>query len=300
MSCFNCSNLFFYYICKNHSIMYLSNYHSHCTFCDGRSTMEEFVRFAIAKGIYKYGFSSHAPLPFHTKWNMPEDDFDDYVKEFLRLKTKYDDRIELYLGLEIDYIEGCTDVGKNLFRSQKLDFTICSIHYLDKISENEYWSIDGAFCDFDKGLKMLYGGDIQAGVKRFFELSTRMIEKGGFDIVGHLDKIIYHGIKMPEFNIYSKWYFNLMSDILELIKKNNLILEINTKSLLEFGFTYPHQMFYPLIREFDIPIVVNSDCHYPTNITDGFQQTFNALKKAGFKTTYQLFNGQWLPVEIDG
>ena len=51
--------------------------------------MEEFVKFAIAKGVIKYGFSSHAPLPFHTSWNMNMDDYPYYVKEFFRLKEKY-------------------------------------------------------------------------------------------------------------------------------------------------------------------------------------------------------------------
>ena len=50
--------------------MQLSNYHSHCTFCDGRSTPEDFVKFAVSHGFRAYGFSSHSPLPFETFWNM--------------------------------------------------------------------------------------------------------------------------------------------------------------------------------------------------------------------------------------
>ena len=48
--------------------------------------MEDFVRFANSKGVKKYGFSSHAPLPFHTKWTMNEDDFPDYERGFIALK----------------------------------------------------------------------------------------------------------------------------------------------------------------------------------------------------------------------
>ena len=114
--------------------MYWSNYHSHCTFCDGRSSMEEFVHFAIAKGLRKYGFSSHAPLPFLTKWTMLEDDFPDYEKEFYRLKEKYKNEIELYLGLEVDYIHGCSDISNDFFKYKKLDYTIGSSHYLDRLN----------------------------------------------------------------------------------------------------------------------------------------------------------------------
>ncbi len=43
-----------------------TNYHSHCSFCDGKAPMEEFIREAIRQGFTAYGVSSHAPLPFDT------------------------------------------------------------------------------------------------------------------------------------------------------------------------------------------------------------------------------------------
>ncbi|MDO9154734.1 MAG: histidinol-phosphatase [Paludibacter sp.] len=279
--------------------MYLSNYHSHCSFCDGRNSMEEFVSSAIAQGITKYGFSSHAPLPFLTQWTMLEEDFLDYEKEFYRLKELYSNKIELFLGLEIDYIDGCSDIDNEFFSDKKLDFTIGSVHYLDKIADNQYWTIDGCFKEFDDGLNQLFGGNIHRASKRFFEVTGLMIEKGGFDIVGHLDKITYHGLKYKDFKLTDKWFFDLVSDILLLIKEKNLILEINTKALTEHGLTFPHQIFFPLINEMKIPVVVNSDCHYLTRVIDGFKPTFEALKNAGFKTMQQLFDRNWRAVEFD-
>ena len=82
----------------------LTNYHSHSLYCDGRAGMEDFVRFAISEGFTSYGFSSHAPLPFSTAWAMEWDRMDDYLAEFHRMKKKYARKIELYLGLEIDYL----------------------------------------------------------------------------------------------------------------------------------------------------------------------------------------------------
>ena len=43
-----------------------TNYHSHCSFCDGKAPMEEFIKEAIRQGFSAYGISSHAPLPFAT------------------------------------------------------------------------------------------------------------------------------------------------------------------------------------------------------------------------------------------
>lgn len=278
--------------------MFLSNYHSHCNFCDGRSTMEDFVQFAIAKGVRKYGFSSHAPLPFLSSWTMLEDDFEDYEKEFYRLKTKYSGQIELYLGLEIDYIEGCSDVKNDFFADKKLDYSIGSIHYLDRIEENKYWTIDGPLDEFDNGLKLLYDGDIQAATLSFFKATEQMILKGGFDIIGHVDKINYHGRNYSAFDIDSLWYKNAFSRVLELIKTQRMILEINTKSLREHGITYPHQNFYGLIKDMNIPITLNSDCHYPHLITAGLEETYHTLYNQGFRNFQQLTNQGWIAMSI--
>ena len=261
--------------------------------------MEDFVQFAIAKGIRKYGFSSHAPLPFLTSWTMVEDDFQDYEKEFYWLRTKYAGQIELYLGLEIDFIEGCSDTGNDFFAAKKLDYSIGSIHYLDRIEENKYWTIDGHFDEFDKGLELLYDGDIQSAAIAYFKATEQMIQKGGFDIIGHVDKIIYHGRNYSQFDIESTWYNNAFTKILELIKVHGIILEINTKSLKDFGITYPHQNFYGLIKELGIPIMVNSDSHYPHLVTAGFEETYRKLYQAGFRSLQQLTDHGWAEMNFD-
>ena len=279
--------------------MYWSNYHSHCSFCDGRSTMEEFVHFAIAKGVKKYGFSSHAPLPFDTFWNMKPDDLPEYKAEFYRLKEKYKSEIELYIGLEVDYIHDCFEIASAFYPTDDLDYLIGSIHYLDPLPQGGFFTIDGNFPEFYEGLKTLYDGNINAVVARFFELSRAMIEKGGFQIVGHMDKIALNASKCVDFNIHSRKYFNQISDLLELIKSKEMIVEINSKSLKDKGFTYPDKKFFGMMNEMKIPVTVNSDCHYPTNILDNFPMIFNELKSAGFKTMHQLIAGKWQPVEFD-
>ena len=280
-------------------IMYWSNYHSHCVFCDGRSSMENFVRFAIARKIRKYGFSSHAPLPFLTKWTMLEDDFPDYESEFYRLKIKYETQIQLFLGLEVDYVDNCSNAQNEFFYDKAFDYLIGSIHYLDRLSENNYWTIDGPLDEFNKGLNQLYGGDIKAAIKRFYEVSTSMIQTGGFDIVGHVDKIALNSSYYKDFEPTAGWYEQLVGEMLQLIKKKEMILEINTKSLVEKGITYPDKQFYPLIKELQIPILVNSDCHYPTNVKDGFEPVFKDLMNAGFQTMHQLVAGNWQAVEFN-
>ena len=108
----------------------LTNYHSHCLYCDGRANMEDFIRFAISEGFSSYGISSHAPLPFSTAWTMEWDRMDDYLSEFSRLKEKYADKIELAIGLEIDYLNEESHPAIPRFQELPLDYRIGSVHML--------------------------------------------------------------------------------------------------------------------------------------------------------------------------
>ncbi len=250
--------------------------------------MEDFVRFAIAKGVTKYGFSSHAPLPFRTFWNMDLENLPDYKEEFYRLKEKYADQIDLFLGLEVDYIEDVFDARSDLYDMQDFDYLISSVHFLVPHPDGGYFSVDGPFDTFQKNIEKVFGGNIRLATERFFEISSNMVRKGGFEIVGHLDKIAQNARLCPDFDKTSKWYVDLVTDYLELIKKEGMIIEINTKSYLKIGITYPDVQFFPLIKELEIPVMVNSDCHSPDKVLDGYEEVYKILKEVGINETVNL------------
>ena len=104
-----------------------TNYHSHCSFCDGHAPMEDFVCAAIREGFTAYGISSHAPLPYSTRWTMERRDVPAYLAEFRRLKQKYEGKIELYVGLEIDYLDEGWNPSVPFFRALPLDYRIASL-----------------------------------------------------------------------------------------------------------------------------------------------------------------------------
>ena len=83
----------------------LTNYHSHCDFCDGHAPMELFVREAVKEGFSSYGVSSHAPFPVQNGCNMQKEKMTAYLEEFRRLKQLYSSEIDLYIGLEIDFLD---------------------------------------------------------------------------------------------------------------------------------------------------------------------------------------------------
>lgn len=281
--------------------MQLSNYHSHCTFCDGRSTPEDFVKFAISHGFRAYGFSSHSPLPFETFWNMSKEDVPEYLAEINRLKTKYSDRIEIYTALEIDYLDETYNPSIAYFQDMPLDYRIGSIHFLplsEHLSEENMVCIDGSFADYKASVDRYFEGDISKLVTRYFDSTLKMIEAGGIDIVGHMDKIYLNGHKCKGFSFDADWYQKPFRAALDLIAEKGLMVEVNTKNLMKKQQVFPRREYLRLLKDMNIPVMVNSDCHYPDLVNDGRAEAFEFLKEAGFKTTRELIKGIWQDVAI--
>ena len=279
-----------------------SNFHSHCTFCDGRSHPEDFVKFAISNKFRAYGFSSHSPLPFETFWNMSKSDMPEYIAEINRLKVKYSEKLEIYIGLEIDFLDKTYNASIPYFRSLPLDYSIGSIHFIPwtlPLLEENMVCIDGSYKDFEQGVNTHFGGSVRKITEAFFESSLQMIEAGGIDIVGHIDKIYMNGCKHPDFNINADWYQKPFLELLDLIAEKGLIIEINTKNIIEKKCTYPHIDSYCELKKRNIPVIVNSDCHYPNLVNDGRKEALTLLKNAGIYTTRELVKGQWQDISIE-
>lgn len=274
-----------------------TNYHSHCLFCDGRASMEDFIRFAISEGFTSYGFSSHAPLPFSTAWTMEWDCMDDYLAEFNRLKVKYAGRIELYIGLEIDYLNEESNPFITRFRELPLDYRIGSVHLLYN-DNGEITDIDASADTFCRIVDEQFSGDIVRVVHLYYERLMRMVELGGFDIVGHADKMHYNANCYRPGLLDEPWYNELIQTYFELIAQKGYIVEINTKSYDSLGTFYPNERYFTMLHEKGIRVQVNSDAHYPERINNGRPQALVALRASGYDTVMELYAGHWQAVPL--
>lgn len=269
-----------------------TNYHSHCLYCDGRANMEDFIRFAISEGFTSYGISSHAPLPFSTAWTMEWDRMDDYLSEFSRLKEKYADRIELAVGLEIDYLDADSNPSSSRFQELPLDYRIGSVHML--------YSPAGTIVDIDTPADIFrqlvdkhFDGDLDYVVRLYYGNLLRMVELGGFDIVGHADKMHYNASRYRPGLLDETWYDTLVREYFEAIAGRGYIVEINTKAYHELGTFYPNERYFSFLKELGIRVQVNSDAHYPERINSGRPEALDTLKKAGYKTVVERHGGNW-------
>lgn len=274
-----------------------TNYHSHCIYCDGRAGMEEFVRFAVSRGFTSYGFSSHAPLPFPTAWTMEWDRMEDYFAEFRRLKRKYAGRIELYIGLEIDYLNEESHPAAERFQRLPLEYRIGSVHTL--------YDDQGCLVDIDVSADKFrhivdehFGGDIVRVVHLYYERLTCMLRLGGFDIVGHADKMHHNAACYRPGLLDEAWYDELVRAYFREIIERGYQIEINTKSWHTLGTFFPNERYFNFLHEAGAQVQVNSDAHYPHLIDNGRPEALAALRKAGFCEVMELHGGAWKGVPL--
>ena len=277
--------------------MNLTNYHSHCSFCDGRAPFEEFVKEAIRQGFYSYGVSSHAPLPFPTRWTMEWEQMEAYLDEFKNLRSKYADEIELYVGLEIDYLNEESNPSVARFTELPLDYRIGSVHLLYDAA-GEVVDIDCSPAVFKERVDRHFNGDVLRVIRMYFDRLFRMVELGGFDILGHADKMHYNASCYHPGLLDEPWYEALMKDYFSLVASRGYLVEINTKAYDSLGTFYPNSRYWELMKEYQIKILVNSDAHYPERINAGRMEALRLLQAKGFATVAELHQGSWREVPI--
>ena len=226
---------------------------------------------------------------------MEWDRMDDYVAEFRRLKEKYAGRIELYLGLEIDYLNEESHPAAECFRRLPLDYRIGSVHLLYD-DEGRVVDSDLPAEKFRQMVDKHFQGDVERVVRLYYERSRRMVELGGFDIVGHADKIHYNAAYCRPGILEEPWYDRLVRDYFVEIARRGYQVEINTKAWSELGTFYPDERYFPLLRELGIRVQVNSDAHYPERIASGMSEAYRALRRAGFTSVMRLQDGQWAEI----
>jgi histidinol-phosphatase (PHP family) len=270
-----------------------SNSHTHTDYCDGKGSMADFVQQSSRLKLQSLGFSSHAPLPFACDWSMKSENLNKYLNE-IETAQKQLPGIELYKGLEIDYIPGIT--GASRFR-QQLDYAIGSIHFVDQLPDGKPWEIDGTHLLFLEGLQQIFKNDIRAAVERYFELTREMIENDCPDVIGHLDKIKIQNKNNQLWDESQNWYRSEIRETLDLIAAAGTIVEINTRGLYQGKTTetYPGLWALQYVLEKKIPVTLNSDAHHPDQLVKGFQDTVSQLIRLGFQEVMVLSEGKWKP-----
>lgn len=244
------------------------NFHSHTQYCDGRATMEDMASAADEHDMKLWGISPHAPICVESPCNMTKEQVEPFLTGAERLKQQYDGTMKVFISMEVDFIS--RDFGPHIdyFQNLPLDYRIGSVHFVPT-QEGFPIDCDGGAERFLRYLHELYHDDLRYVVEKYFENVLTMIELGGFEILGHFDKIAGNAfVADPEIENNS-WYEALIDDVIRQAEYKGLAVEINTKALADRHRFYPSIKWWEKIKNAGIEPIFNSDAHYTDKINAG-------------------------------
>lgn len=254
------------------------NLHSHTEFCDGRAQMEAFARRVLEEGMDVYGFSPHSPVPIVSPCNMLKSNVSSYLAEVDRIKATYGDRCHFLAGMEIDYLGDDWGPSNEYFNTIPLDYRIGSVHFLPTAG-GELVDCDGRHESFVEKMHRYFNDDIRYVVETFYVNSIKMVQAGGFDIVGHLDKIADNASYFCPGIEEEPWYRSLVDNYIDEIISGNFIVEINTKVYADRKRLFPSPRYWKQLSDAAVPMIVNSDAHVPALINASRNEAIELLMK---------------------
>lgn len=264
--------------------------HTHNTFCDGKNTVREMIETAISLGFLSIGISSHCYTGYDTDvCGIKKEKVDDYYSTVLTLKEEYRDKIDVFLGLEIE------SRVKGEIRSvidSRLDYSIGSVHLFR--NNGVFYSVDNTPEEWKAALSA-FGGNALDLVENYLEELASFAEDTPFDILGHFDLYTKFNEKEMLFDDNSSSYKALALKYLDRIIKTGKIIEINTGAMSRGWRTTPYPAFFLLerMKEKGARVIVNSDSHSTSTLSYGYDTAYRMLKEAGYKKEIILTRNGW-------
>lgn len=256
----------------------LTDNHIHTNYCPHGSdySMEEYVKYAIKKGLKSITFTEHAPLVIED--TTPEkdsamalEDVEAYVKEGSVLKKKYQEVIEINIGFEVDFIEGKEKETQSFLEKypQMVPHSILSVHFI-RLSANEYYCIDYDKDSFLSEIEKVGFNELAATYEHTLKLAlSRPFGKYTPKTIGHIT-LIDKFEKAHQYKNQIDW-----SSILTEIKQNGYQMDYNFAGL-DKPFcqqTYPPEHLVKKAIELKIPLSYGSDAHHPHDIGRYFERS---------------------------
>lgn len=235
-----------------------ANYHTHSHYCGhGNGTIEDYIKSAISNNLIALGFSEHAPFPGDPfGMRMDFNTLSLYVEELKTLREKYQSKLQLHIGLEIEYLEAYAAYYPILFSDYGIEYLIMGQHFFMGPDKKCYNLYDNSFpsCYLISHVQNMVKG----------------METGYFKYIAHPDLMFIRNYGMDE---------NCKKAISILVtecEKKHFALELNangfrrgkTQYLDSLRYPYPVDTFWREVAKTDIPVFIGSDCHAPSIVCD--------------------------------
>ncbi len=253
------------------------NFHTHTQFCDGHDTIDAMCGQAVRCNYSHLGFSPHSPIAIPSPCNMKTSDVKSYLQAIEQAKSKYPS-LNIYAGMEMDFLDSAEITPtQQLIDTSILDYKISSVHFI-KDNHGLYVDIDGSSERFKRNLIDFFDNNLSIVLERFFNSSIAMIEQGGFDIIGHYDKIAMNASAVDAEIETTRAYLEMADALTNKIINAGITVEINTKAYDKYNRIYPHPRHWEKLIKANIPIIINSDAHYANKLTAGREYALYLLQ----------------------
>ena len=208
---------------------------------------------------------------FQDECAMDIKDIDSYIKDVKEIKKKYEWKIKINLGFEVDYIEGLDEEIKEILNKygDNIEDSILSVHFVKFNGKME--PID-CLEFFESLLNKV--GSLEKVYDLYFETLLKSIKA---DLGVYKPKRIGHPTLIRIFNNkYPIDYKNieLMERVVKEIKNNNYEIDFNTAGLRKpyCKEIYPSGEFLNLIKKYNVPVVYGSDSHKSEDVGKDFDK----------------------------
>ena len=246
------------------------DYHIHTSLCNhATGTMEAYVQTAIARGLATLCFLDHLTFQENGRHNsMKPMEVPMYVDAARRLARKYKGRIDVRVGLEIDFSLRHVDRCMEVVNTFDLDVVGSSIHFLDGedvVSRRSAWA----------------RGELSADrvYPKYLAALESMLDHDYFDVVCHMDLPKKYG-QRPTAPVIEGFM-----GLLEKIRERNLVVELNTNGwYCPVNEAFPSPELLGRCARLGIPVVVGSDAHAPDAVGRDFDRAADLLRQAGYRT----------------
>lgn len=268
--------------------MRYSNLHTHTTYSDGKNSVRENIEAAIANNMISLGFSDHSYTDFDLRYCIKKDDLPKYISEVRSLAREYSDKIEVYLGYELDAFAKMED--RELY-----DYVIGDLHYVR--TPDGLRDVDMNREEFIDITKTCFGGDTIAFAKEYYGLYAERVPALRPDIIGHIDLVTKFGLVDEDDKRYRSYAIEALVASLEVCP----IVEMNTGAISR-GYRkmpYPAPFLLKEIKERGGKIVLNSDSHRATDLTCAFDDCLELLRSNGINSIVAFVGGEFKEFGIE-
>lgn len=239
--------------------------HMHTPLCKhAQGEPEEYAAVAEQRGLKGIIVTCHNPMPngWSADVRMAPEELDTYVALVDRAREAWENRVDVRLGMESDFVPGMERWVEELHARHPFNHVLGSVHPQVRDYMEIYFRQD--WFDYQK---------------TYFEHIAQAAETKLFDTMAHPDLV--KNLAPHEWILERIWPFILRT--LDRVAETGVAMELNTsginKQLPEMN------PGFPILKEMaarQIPVVIGADAHVPERVADGYAEALDLLEAAGY------------------